>query len=178
MLRLEKNKRFEIYIFLYIGREMQSAEAVKAHMIDKGHCKMLFEGEALLDYLEYYDYSSSYPDAEDADPDEELPDSETLLDEGFELKLPSGKVIGHRALVRYYKQNLPNSGTIIKTNERKLYKFMTQYRGLGGPMMEVETNKKRIRDIRYMQKIRTKYSTQLQFKQNKLQHHFRPQVNF
>jgi len=157
---------------------MQSPEAIKAHMVDKGHCKMLFEGEALLEYAQYYDYTSSYPDAENADPDEELLVSElpeTLLDEGYELKLPSGKVIGHRALVRYYKQYLPNSST--KTNKGKVHKFLAD-KGLGTLPMKLEADKKRMRDIRYVQKVYKKYSTQLQFKQNKLQHHFRPQVNF
>ncbi|EZA61234.1 hypothetical protein DMN91_004869 [Ooceraea biroi] len=163
------------------GRQLRSADAVKAHMIDKGHCKMLFEGEALLEYLQFYDYTSSYPDAGDADPDEELSEvPDVLLDnDGYELELPSGKVIGHRALVRYYKQNLPTSGTItVAKNGHKLRKFMLQYRALGGPELQAEAIRKRARDVRYLQRVQTKYSTQLQFKQNKLQKHFRAQVNF
>lgn len=37
-------------------------DAVRKHMGDKGHCKMLHEGIALAEYAEFYDYSSSYPD--------------------------------------------------------------------------------------------------------------------
>lgn len=44
------------------GRTFYSLDAVRKHMTDKGHCKMLHEGLALAEYAEFYDYSSSYPD--------------------------------------------------------------------------------------------------------------------
>lgn len=44
------------------GRTFYSLDAVRKHMNDKGHCKLLHEGLALAEYAEYYDYSSSYPD--------------------------------------------------------------------------------------------------------------------
>ena len=44
-----------------------------------------------------YDYSTSYPDAEN--PDEEV-DLTSIDDSGFELVLPSGAKVGHRSLVR------------------------------------------------------------------------------
>lgn len=44
------------------GRTFYSLDAVRKHMRDKGHCRMLHEGLALAEYAEYYDYSSSYPD--------------------------------------------------------------------------------------------------------------------
>ncbi|XP_029165195.1 zinc finger protein 622 [Nylanderia fulva] len=160
------------------GRQLQSVEAVRSHMIDKGHCMMLFEGETLLEYMQFYDYSLSYPDAEDADPDSEPPKMELSV-EGYELKLPSGKVIGHRALMRYYKQNLSlEPVTKTRTNEEKIRKLMMQYRALGDANMQVEASRRRARDVQYLQRVQTKYSTQLQFKQNKLQKHFKRQTNF
>lgn len=168
------------FLYIFIGKQLQSIEAVRAHMVDKGHCMMLFEGETLLEYMQFYDYSSSYPDAKDADPDTEPPKRSAVLnDEGYELKLPSGKVVGHRALVRYYKQNLSLEPVkITKKNEDKVRKLFLQYRALGGSEMQMEATQKRIRDVRYLQRVQTKYSTQLQFKQNKLQKHFRRQTNF
>lgn len=162
------------------GRELQSVEAVRSHMIDKGHCMMLYEGETLLEYMQFYDYSSSYPDAKDVDPDTEPPKRSAVLDdEGYELKLPSGKIVGHRALVRYYKQNLSlEPVTKTKNSEDKLHKLLLQYKALGDSEMQVEATQRRIRDVRYLQRVQTKYSTQLQFKQNKLQKHFRRQTNF
>ncbi|KMQ98120.1 putative zinc finger protein 622 [Lasius niger] len=160
------------------GKQLQSVEAVRSHMIDKGHCRMLFEGETLLEYMRFYDYSLSYPDAKDADPDSEPP--KTVLDvEGYELKLPSGKVIGHRALMRYYKQNLGlEPVTRTKKSEEKLRKLLMQYRALGDANMQMEAAQRRARDVQYLQRVQTKYSTQLQFKQNKLQKHFRKQSNY
>lgn len=38
------------------GRTFYSMEAVRGHMIDKGHCKMIHEGLALAEYANYYDY--------------------------------------------------------------------------------------------------------------------------
>lgn len=54
------------------GRTFHSAEAAKSHMTDKGHCRMLHEGVALAEYADFYDYSSSYPDANDENADEEV----------------------------------------------------------------------------------------------------------
>ncbi|KAM0727363.1 Cytoplasmic 60S subunit biogenesis factor ZNF622 [Formica fusca] len=162
------------------GRQLQSIGAVRSHMVDKGHCMMLYEGETLLEYMQFYDYSSSYPDAKDADPDTESPKQSVILDdEGYELKLPSGKVIGHRALVRYYKQNLNlEPVTVTKNSGEKLRKLLLQYRALGGSEIQMEAAQRRARDVQYLQRIQTKYSTQLQIKQNKLQKHFRRQTNF
>lgn len=82
------------------GRQFPSAEAVQKHMLDKGHCRMYHEGEVLLEYSDFYDYSTSYPEAGDANEEVEL---NVISDAGFELVLPSGAVIGHRSLNRYYR---------------------------------------------------------------------------
>ncbi|XP_012278745.1 zinc finger protein 622 [Orussus abietinus] len=159
------------------GKAFQSADAARAHMIDKGHCKVRHEGEALAEYVEFYDYSSSYPDAEHEDPDAEVQIPE-LDDSDYQLVLPSGSMIGHRSLMRYYKQNLNPNRAMAVSKKNKLDKVLSQYRALGWKDTQKEAVVKKIRDIKYMQKIHAKYSTQLQFKANKLQKHFRPQVNF
>ena len=41
----------------------KSTYAVQNHMNDKGHCRMKLEGDMLLECQEFYDFSSSYPDA-------------------------------------------------------------------------------------------------------------------
>lgn len=84
----------------HLGRQFPSTEAVQKHMVDKGHCKMFHEGEVLLEYSDYYDYSSTYPD--EGDVDEEVEEN-ILNGTGFELVLPSGATIGHRSLNRYYR---------------------------------------------------------------------------
>ncbi|XP_043590774.1 zinc finger protein 622 [Bombus pyrosoma] len=159
------------------GRCFQTVEAARAHMIDKGHCKMLHEGDALAEYAEFYDYSSSYPDVEIGDPDAEVEIPE-LDDSDYQLVLPSGSIIGHRSLFRYYKQNLNPNRAVAVSKSTKLRKILSQYRALGWSETQKEAVVKKARDIKYMERVQAKYSTQLQFKANKLQKHFRPQVNF
>lgn len=159
------------------GRCFQTVEAARAHMIDKGHCKMLHEGDALAEYAEFYDYSSSYPDAEIGDPDTEVEIPE-LDDSDYQLVLPSGSIIGHRSLFKYYKQNLNPNRAVTVSKSTKLRKILSQYRALGWAETQKEAVVKKARDIKYMERVQAKYSTQLQFKANKLQKHFRPQVNF
>ncbi|KAK1224227.1 pre-60S factor rei1 [Marasmius sp. AFHP31] len=46
------------------GREFRTLDAVRKHMIDKSHCKVAYETENdRLEISDYYDFSSSYPDA-------------------------------------------------------------------------------------------------------------------
>ncbi|KAF7389905.1 hypothetical protein HZH68_011762 [Vespula germanica] len=159
------------------GKAFQSVESVKAHMIDKGHCKMLHEGDALVEYAQFYDYSSSYPDVETSDPDAEVEIPE-LDDTDYQLVLPSGNVIGHRSLMRYYKQSLnPNRAVAMSKND-KLRNVISQYKALGWTDTKKEIAIKKARDIKFMQKIQAKYTLKLNLKANKLQQHFRPQVNF
>lgn len=46
------------------GREFRTIEAVWKHMSDKGHCKIAYDEERdRLEISDFYDFSSSYPDA-------------------------------------------------------------------------------------------------------------------
>ncbi|KAF8518797.1 C2H2 type zinc-finger-domain-containing protein [Gautieria morchelliformis] len=46
------------------GREFRTIEAVWKHMSDKGHCKIAYDEEKdRLEMSDFYDFSSSYPDA-------------------------------------------------------------------------------------------------------------------
>jgi len=158
---------------------MRSAPAVKMHMIDKGHCKMLFEGETLQEYSPFYDYSSSYPDAENANPDEESPEPEVLDDDAYIMKLPSGKRIVHRDLALYYKQNVHVGTTAtIKDYNYLLQKRMLKNVSLGTEKRIIKAGQMTTQDNQCFQQIQAKYSTQLQVKQNKLQKYFRRQMGF
>jgi len=47
------------------GREFKTLDAVRKHMVDKSHCKIAYDSENdRLEVSDYYDFSSSYPDAE------------------------------------------------------------------------------------------------------------------
>lgn len=86
------------------GKAFHSAESAQQHMLDKGHCKMLHEGETLLEYSDYYDYRSSYPEEfVNAENDDEEVETPVIEAEDYQLVLPSGAIIGHRSLMRYYR---------------------------------------------------------------------------
>ncbi|KZS98692.1 hypothetical protein SISNIDRAFT_422698 [Sistotremastrum niveocremeum HHB9708] len=47
------------------GREFRTVAAVRKHMTDKSHCKIAYDSESdRLEVSDYYDFSTSYPDAE------------------------------------------------------------------------------------------------------------------
>nr|XP_040224893.2 zinc finger protein 622 [Anopheles coluzzii] len=162
------------------GRTFYSMEAVRSHMTEKGHCKMLHEGGALAEYVDFYDYSSSYPDHEEGmDVDAELDPSNALDGDEFQLVLPSGNVIGHRSLLRYYKQRInPNRAVVVKKSTQKLHKVLAQYRSLGWTSTQQEAAARNARDMHVMKRQQAKLMQQVGVKANKLQHHYRPQVNF
>ncbi|XP_045455421.1 zinc finger protein 622 isoform X3 [Melitaea cinxia] len=163
------------------GRTFYSMEAARAHMIDKGHCKMLHEGLALAEYADYYDYSASYPnqEGENMDVDEEVEEPETLEGDDFQLVLPSGVTVGHRNLMRYYKQNISqNSQALVKKSDRKLHRVLGMYRALGWAPKEQAAAAKKARDIHFMKRVQAKWEMKMSIKSNKFQKHFRQQVNF
>lgn len=112
------------------AKEFGNVEAVRRHMIDKGHCKLAFETDE--DRAEVADYYS-FEVVDDEDGWEDMDDEGdhsmdersltrvspsapvviwsslwktgiTLSEDGLSLVLPSGRVLGHRALRVYYAQ--------------------------------------------------------------------------
>ncbi|XP_050070170.1 cytoplasmic 60S subunit biogenesis factor ZNF622 [Anopheles maculipalpis] len=162
------------------GRTFYSLDAVRNHMTEKVHCKMLHEGAALAEYVDFYDYSSSYPDHEDGmDVDAELDTPSALDGDEYQLVLPSGNVIGHRSLLRYYKQRInPNRAVVVKKSTQRLHKVLAQYRSLGWTSTQQEAAARNARDMHVMKRQHAKLMQQVGVKANKLQHHFRQQVNF
>jgi pre-60S factor REI1 len=101
-------------------------QSVARHMSDKGHQKMRFEGETLLEYADFYTFEDDESAADD-DADFEMLDESAFFqgsdgslalytregqsniikenDSEFELVLPSGARLGHRSLHRYYRQS-------------------------------------------------------------------------
>lgn len=80
------------------------------------------------DTEDWEDVSGEEDNAEESD--DELPPAEdnALLQNGHELVLPSGAVIGHRSMARYYRQNLAperilseGQGTVIAAETRHMF---------------------------------------------------------
>ncbi|XP_029796925.1 zinc finger protein 622 isoform X1 [Suricata suricatta] len=165
------------------GKSFYSTEAVQAHMNDKSHCKLFTDGDAALEFADFYDFRSSYPDhKEGGQPGEpeELPEKTLEYDdETMELILPSGARVGHRSLMRYYKQRFGLSRTVaVAKNRKAVGRILQQYRALGwtgstGAALQRE------RDMQYVQRMKSKWMLKTGMRNNATkQMHFRPQVRF
>lgn len=167
------------------GKSFYSTEAVQAHMNDKSHCKLYTDGDAALEFADFYDFRASYPDhkaGDDVDMHEKLSAGEKNVeydDESMELILPSGARIGHRSLMRYYKQRFGlQRAVVVSKNQRVVGRVLQQYRALGwtsgtGSLLTQE------RDMQYIQRMKSKWMLKTGMSNNATkQMHFRPQVRF
>ncbi|KAM4604756.1 cytoplasmic 60S subunit biogenesis factor ZNF622 [Polymixia lowei] len=169
------------------GRSFYSTEAVQGHMTDKSHCKLFTDGDAALEFADFYDFRSSYPDrkeGEDAEmEDEDLPDDKNLEydDDTLELTLPSGATIGHRSLMRYYKQRFGAQRTVVLAHNRNAVgRVLRQYKALGwsGEMGKGSLLQKQ-KDMQYVQRMKSKWMLKMGMNHNATkQSHFRLQVMF
>lgn len=66
-------------------------------MRGKGHCKLDFEDDK-HQLKQFYDFSWEVDDD-----GEELGKEMTLVPDEDELRLPSGKILGHRSHARYFR---------------------------------------------------------------------------
>jgi len=148
------------------GKRFSSVYAAQQHMLDKGHCKMLHEGDSLLEYDEWYDYTTSYPDQDQADDEVDL---NTLDDSGYELVLPSGTKIGHRSLQRYYKQSLNPNRALVLVDKRR-HNLLTTYKSLGWTGSHGQAAVTKARDLSFMRRIQNKQSLSLGMRGNNQKH--------
>ncbi|PRP76782.1 C2H2-type zinc finger-containing protein [Planoprotostelium fungivorum] len=103
------------------GKYFHSADAVQQHMREMSHCRISYEVEDEGEYEDYYDYTK------DEMPEGDL-SSVSVAENGCELVLKGGRVVGHRALRVFYQQKL----RLQDTRESVLInKMLSQYRMLG-----------------------------------------------
>ncbi|KAI8332905.1 C2H2 type zinc-finger-domain-containing protein [Chlamydoabsidia padenii] len=99
----EKVVQDHICLYCNDDKKWRSVDAVRAHMIDKGHCKMAYDDsedpEALL---LFYDFGP-------IDMDALMEDDVVLLNDNTERLLENGTRIGQRQQLRYFKQRLRRS---------------------------------------------------------------------
>lgn len=128
------------------GRNLQS---VVQHMLSKHHIRIPYETEEeKLEISDFYDFSKTYEvgtstnidsadgneeewedvDEEELENDEDI-EGEKLYASEYGLHLPNGVVLGHRSLVKYYKQNLKPEkelteaqGTVMAAETRNFVK--------------------------------------------------------
>ncbi|KAF6230280.1 hypothetical protein HO133_004620 [Letharia lupina] len=112
---------------LYCGKVKETVEGIRSHMIDKRHCKIAFDEE--LD--QFYDFQGGSEDGAEEEmirEDEEHAEADKASpprghdfhpDSDHELRLPSGRTLGHRSLSRYYRQNLHSYPTPTERADRR-----------------------------------------------------------
>jgi pre-60S factor REI1 len=182
------------------GAEKQpfaSLEAVRRHMLDKGHNKIRFDDDGSSELADFFDYSKineTMVDAEDADSDDFTSASEgegddfgydenalILAPDESELILPNGARLGSRTYRHYYRQNLipylsaesrPNA--LRPVNEPR--PDGTVVRGqhyVPPPRVMAEQEK---RDRKLEGDARKQFALRMGLKQNGLQTHYREQL--
>ena len=162
------------------SRQFRTTQACQEHMIDKGHCMIDYQGDAVLEYADFYDFSSTYPDHnENIDTDDEisLNDHSLNMDPNtLELILPSGVRVGHRALRKYYNQNMIPEQFQHK-NRAMITGVNSHYRALGlsGTMLTMAV-RKQIVARKFENRNRANHRLRLGVKANNMQFHFRKQV--
>lgn len=162
------------------GKSFFSLEAVQSHMVDKGHTKMNYEGDAVLEYADFYDFSSSYPDY---NPDKENEGNEiqgrestlAVNEQTLELCLPSGAKIGHRNMRHIYNQNLPPERS---HHSKVIQSIMADYKALGWHGTIASAARQKVKDVRLRNIQQAKRNVDISVKANRMQKHFRPQVVF
>ncbi|XP_065197902.1 cytoplasmic 60S subunit biogenesis factor ZNF622-like [Sycon ciliatum] len=143
---------------VWCSRPFPCTEAAQQHMLDRGHTMLNYDGSS-AEYVDFYDYRSSYPDYdaaasggdndretahgqakagnegegknEDGEEEEVEPEYIQMDAGGGELVLPSGARAGHRSLQRYYKQSVRPTRLQVAAHAQKLERLMHQYRAIG-----------------------------------------------
>lgn len=121
---------------IYCERMFHSLEAVRKHMLAKGHTKISYEDGPDLEISNFYDFSVLDDDDNENENENENgessentnPQALTVTSEGTELILPSGAHIGHRDYKRYYNQNLREHD---HSNSMALMTLTEKYKALG-----------------------------------------------
>eukprot|EP00002_Diphylleia_rotans_P007780 TRINITY_DN17440_c0_g1_i1.p1 TRINITY_DN17440_c0_g1~~TRINITY_DN17440_c0_g1_i1.p1 ORF type:complete len:430 (-),score=119.03 TRINITY_DN17440_c0_g1_i1:338-1627(-) len=177
------------------GRAFHSLEGVRSHMIEKSHCKMIYEEDTIEEYADFYDFSPSYPtdhipaiegaeavdgeDWEDVEEDDEQEDDveevigkwkeSVRIADTQELILADGKRLGHRSLAIYYKQK-PHVregryAAIIK-------ELMAQYEKMGALASYQSWREKKYNEVTYVGRRKDQREMlKLGIKNNNQKHH-------
>lgn len=99
---------------LFCGSSKTTKFGVQDHMRGKGHCKVDFEDDE-HDLKQFYDFSG------DVDDEGDQPKTEvTLVPHEDELRLPSGKILGHRSRARIFRRDLSDHPSSSSSSRQQL----------------------------------------------------------
>jgi len=170
---------------LYCNQVFCDAQAVTNHMKSLSHAKLKYDDDDMEELDDFYDFSKTWESIdgnEDVDINADLtPEQEQQLivksgkgiigvsDGGYSLTLASGKTIGHRDLMIYYKQNYRR----IDSDPEATRAVINRYKALG---WKTSLTSKERTDQRKQHREFYKQQMQVSCKANRLQKHFREQV--
>ena len=142
------------------GRAFYALDAVRDHMISKGHCKIQYEDDADLEIAEFYDFSDTWEDLEEDIQSEILEEeyefvtqsstnqkemkSAEISQDGSQLMLPNGLLAGHRSLRIYYKQNLK---PVRERDSGMIHRLKSKYKSLGYSNNSILATKERQKQV-------------------------------
>ncbi|TVY41189.1 Cytoplasmic 60S subunit biogenesis factor [Lachnellula subtilissima] len=98
---------------LFCGSSKTFKFAVQDHMRAKGHCKVDFDDDE-HDLKQFYDFCG------DDDENGEEHGEVTLVPDEDELRLPSGKILGHRSNTRQFRQHHINRSASASSSQQFL----------------------------------------------------------
>jgi len=151
------------------NKAFASIEAVRSHMISTSHSKLPFGAEASEELSDFYDFSA---DAENvgvvALPGDVLPQRKVVEADTYFVRFDDGRVIGHRALVTFYKQNVlvsnPSEAALLRSKVSSAYRRLTATAHVDIPRLD-----KVARIAREEQHTKEKYKTmQVQIAKNSM----------
>lgn len=119
------------------SKKYESPEAARQHMTDKAHCAMRYEEEGEFDeYEQFYDYDTGSEDEDEGNALAlVLPGSEqmsSLASSAGDLPLPGGGVARHRALMKYYRQNIRPVDERRESLRAAMSRLALDYKASGG----------------------------------------------
>eukprot|EP01104_Vermistella_antarctica_P020025 TRINITY_DN827_c1_g2_i3.p1 TRINITY_DN827_c1_g2~~TRINITY_DN827_c1_g2_i3.p1 ORF type:complete len:209 (-),score=49.33 TRINITY_DN827_c1_g2_i3:340-966(-) len=156
------------------NKNYSSLEAVRHHMVATNHChvpdfddvKVVPDDEVEI-YDSFYDYSKLLSEKEELERKKPK-----WSDDGFELILYDGRVIGNREFARYYKQSFRRRETRQSVLANQI---AAQQRALGWKQTVSREIVLARNDGRKFQNTAKKWKMQTGVKANALQTHFRHQ---
>lgn len=131
---------------IYCNRAFPTLQAVRQHMVDVAHLKMLYEEENQYEYEAFYDFSASYEGKEHVKcvwrrgvgswvvtvPPPPPPRPAEVDDLTGELRLGDGRLLGHRQYRRYYAQNIQPESTSLAVERGRSEAFERMMRQAAG----------------------------------------------
>jgi pre-60S factor REI1 len=151
---------------LYCQRQFQAGHPTQHHMLSKSHCKVAYEnGVDGEEYEDFYDFSASYEDLDDADieldEDGEVVEKKLEIARTGELVLPSGKVVGHRDFRVYYKQYYRPEETrtcVLAQQREELLRLGCKFSGEGASSLndinELSDSEVMVKLVKFQKQVR------------------------